>query len=825
MSDWRDKLRNAGCELCPLHADAQHVCLMGSGPPQAKVMIVGEAPGQREDEGHKAFVGPAGKLLDAMLRDFAKVKRADCYVTNVVKCRPPANRTPHKSKETKVCVNEYFDREVQQVKPDFMLLLGNAPLYGVTGKSGITKNNGTVWRMEFGDGRPVKVFATLHPAAVLRNPKYGDTLMADLKRFGRLVRGKKMGGPKTQTKIIRTSAQFKWLVSQLAEARIISWDIETYTEPAEAPYVHTNFQDWHPDHSHIVSVAFTWQEGQAAVLPLWHKQTPWKQPDEVWARLEPVLTRRNAHYVGHNGKFDARWAASKGFPVPQTFDTMLAAHMLEENRPKGLKPLSQTLLGAPPYDVGEELKAAHTIPLRRLAVYNGKDTDYTYRLAKVFAPQLREDPRTAKIFTKLMMPASEALVDIERHGVWIDPKRWRARHDEAQERVAKLYSYINQYVPKSLRPINLNSPPQMAKLFFEHLELPVIEKTKTGAASTREGVLLQLMRDHPHPAMKALLKYRKWAKFLSTYLLPWWFEHMDGNGRIHSNYKLFGTVTGRLSGEGGIQQVPRDPFIRSIIGAPKGKVFLQADYSQIELRIAAMIANEKRMLRQYAMGEDIHMLRAMKMTGKLAKDVSKEERKKAKAVNFGYIYGMGAKKFVIYAFENYEVVITEAEATVDRNGFFEDYPALRPWHERQRRLARRYKMVRSPIGRARHLPDILSADPDVQAESERQAINSPVQSMASDMMLMSLVELHRNQLDPDKASIVGTVHDSILFEVREDVAEETAFLVKEVMEDVDRVQGAFDCRITVPIIADVEVGTHWAEPRYALGKKGLEKVG
>lgn len=810
MTDWRDKLRDPACERCALHVDAKFVCLMGSGPKRTEIMIVGEAPGQREDEEHRAFVGSAGKLLDKVLLDRAGIERNDCYVTNVCKCRPPDNRTPE-LKEIKACTEEFFFQEVAKVSPSFMLLLGNSSLRGVTKKSGITKHAGTIWPMNLG-GHDVQVMATLHPAAVLRNPKYGHQFIADMDRFGKLVRGEETG-THTKIKIIHTVAQLRWLIHELEVAEVISWDIETYTEPTKAPYIRSNFQEWHKGASHIVSVAFTWKEGMAAVVPLWHETKVWKDDIAVLMALKKVMERPDAKYVGHNGKFDARWFTHFGIAVPQTFDTMLAAHMLEENRNKGLKPLSMTLLGADGYDIGEEVKVAHTVPLKRLCTYNGKDTDYTYRLYKLFRKQLVEDPRVAKIFKNLMMPASEALVDIERQGVYVDMERWEERHDKAQENVALVYDYINRkWVPDSLRPINLRSNPQLAKWLFGHLGLPIILATKTGAPSTKEEVLLELIEQYDHKALTALLKYRKWAKYLSTYILPWRFQHMDSRGRIHSNYKLFGTVTGRLSGEGGIQQVPRDPFIRSIIGAPKGWTFLQADYSQVELRIAAMIANERAMLRAYTLGQDIHMLRAMRMTGKPAEEVTKEERKKAKAVNFGFIYGMGENKFVKYAFVNYELRVTPDEAHAVREGFFDDFPGLRPWHERQRRLARRYHRVVSPLGRIRHLPDIMSADKDIQAESERQAINSPVQSLASDLMLMALVEMHR-ELDPRAARIVGTVHDSILFEVRDNMVDEVAGYVKSTMEDLDRVEREYGTQITVPIVADISIGTHWGEDK------------
>lgn len=780
---------------------------MGSGPPNAKIMIVGEAPGAREDDEHRAFVGPAGQLLDKSLRELAGISRDDCYVTNAAKCRPPDNRTPERA-EAKLCSQTYLMPEIDEVQPDFILLLGNVALQAMTGRSGITKHAGIKLTRVLASGKKVTVFPLLHPAAVLRNPAWAQNFAVDMKRFGELVAGRPTG-PVTRTWLIDTKPKLAALRQKLMDAKRIAWDIETFVLKPPPPYVRTNFQEWWGEDSMIVTVAFCWQAGHAAVVPLWHRQSPWKYPEFVLEYLRPGLEREDATYIAHNGKFDARWMLAKGFAVPQTFDTMIAAHLLEENRSKGLKNLSRTMLAADAYDVGEELKNAHDFDLHRLAIYNAKDADYTFRLFEIFREQLKQDKRVARVFTHLMMPASRALTEIEQTGIWLDPERWRERHDEAIENREKLLTYVRAHCPPELAEINLNSPKQVARLLFEWLELPVLAHTKKGAPSTAESVLLRLARRHKVPT--AIIKYRKWAKYLNTYIGPWRFEHCDNNGRIHSTYRTTGTVTGRLSGEGGIQQVPRDPFIRSLLGAEPGWRFVQGDYSQVELRIAAMLANEPRMLRQYANGEDIHMIRACRMTGKIAADVSKEERKKAKAVNFGYIYGMGAKKFRLYAFDNYGITISVEEAERDREMFFEDYVALRPWHERQRRLARRYRRVVSPIGRVRHLPDILSQDEDVRAEAERQAINSPVQSLASDLMLFSLVRLHSRMRGTDEAHVLGTVHDSILFAIREEMVDRWVPVIKSTMEDMDTVKRIFGCDITVPIVADIEVGSHWGE--------------
>ena len=785
--DPRDKIRNPDCLLCPLQEEAEHVCLMGSGPMPSKVMIVGEAPGAREDESHKAFVGPAGKELDKFLAK-AGLDRDECYITNVAKCRPPGNRTPDR-KEIKTCVSAYLYPEIEAVGPEFILLLGNSALQGVVGRSGITKHRGKVY--EVGG---TKILATFHPAAVLRNPRYRAEVEADVQRFGRLVRGEKSTST-TRTRIIRNTKQLRWLIRQLMQAKEISFDIET-----------TGLEEW-VDDAKIVSLGFTWETGSAAVVPISHRNSPWKDPLRLLAALKPCLERSGVRYVAHNGKFDCRWLARFGIFVPLKFDTLLAAHMLDENRSKGLKVLSQVILGVDAYDIGEDVRDAYNAPLKRLCIYNGKDTDYTLRLSHIFKKELLEEPRVARVYAKLMVPASNALTRAERIGLWVDEGRLRKRTKKVQKKVDRLYE---QMIDKHGAPegINLNSPQQVAAWFYGELDLPIIEETGTGAPSTREAVLLRLAHQHSAPA--ALLEYRGYAKWLSTYLGPW-DERRDSKSRLHTNYKLFGTVTGRLSSEHpNLQQVPRNPFIRGILGAPPGWQFLEADYSQIELRIAAMLSGCKRMLRAYHVGEDLHLQTAVRMTGKLPEDILPEERKKGKSQNFGFVYGMGPNKFQEYAWEKYQLEVSDDEAEAAYRTFHDTYPELKRWYGRQIRLAHRYKRVSAPTGRVRHLPDIDSNDRYAQAEAERQAINSPVQALATDFMLGSMVQLN-DQLPQGQARLVGTVHDALLFEVRDDFVDEAAAQIKAVMEDMDWVKRNFGCDITVPIEAEVKIGQHWGE--------------
>jgi DNA polymerase-1 len=293
-------------------------------------------------------------------------------------------------------------------------------------------------------------------------------------------------------------------------------------------------------------------------------------------------------------------------------------------------------------------------------------------------------------------------------------------------------------------------------------------------------------------------------------------EKTDGRSRIHTNYKLFGTVTGRLSSEKpNLQQVPREGTMRTCFGAPPGYLFLEADYSQVELRIAAMLAHETTLLRIFATGGDPHLTTAAEISGLTPQQVLEsdaaggtEHRKKAKPVNFGFLYGMGEPKFITYARDNYGVVVSEEDAHEYREKYFRLYPKLLNWHDRQRRLVRRYGRVHSPIGRVRHLPDVFSGDKGVAAEAERQAINSPVQSLASDMMIMAMIRLS-GMLRRPQALIVATVHDMIGFQIREDYIEEATPLIRSTMQDMRPLKKLFGANITVPIEVEIKVGTHW----------------
>lgn len=788
---WKS-IRNSRCEECTLHQHAQTVCLVGDGPVPAEIMIVGEAPGYREDEIRKPFSGKSGRLLDETL---AKVglDRSQAFVTNVVKCRPKENATPNKT-QMNAC-RHYLDDELEAVKPQFILTLGN-PAMSLIKKSGIMKHRGE-WH-PYGDAQ---VFSTVHPAAVLRNPRYRGLFEADFAAFARGLKGIDAEVPPPKTYLVNNTKALHRCVEAILKADAVAYDIET-----------NGFDELDPD-MHIATISFSPKAGVAFVVPIEHPEARWKDAQRVLEILCNALVYTDAKCIAHNAKFDDKWLSHfSNKEIRADFDTILAAHLLDENRLKSLKVLAPLLLGVDAWGLDMSEGKAMTYPLNRLAKYNAKDTDYTLRLYEIFKKDLKRpgNERTVRIFQTLMMPASRALTEIEAHGMWVDEKRLADRRIMVNKKLTKIKRQLDKHIGHE---INFNSPMQVAVVLFEQFGLDVIDTTKTGKPSTNESVMLRLAAEHPVPQL--ILDWRQWKKNESTYLTKWASKLVDH--RIHPNYKLSGTVTGRLSGgkEGakdsrvGVQQVPRDPLIRGIIGAPPGWSFVEADFSQVELRVAAHAAQEPTMMRLFNIDEDIHLTMAMQMTGKPAHLVTKEERKKAKAVNFGFLYGMGYRKFVDYARDNYGVVVTEAEAKMVRDRFFSTFSHLQRWHERQRRLVQQYGQVQSAIGRVRHLPDVYSEDKDVRAEAERQAINSPIQSLASDMMLLSMVMLHP-KLPTTEAVITGSVHDSLLFEIRDDKIDHWAPYIKHTMENLP-LKKKFGCTLSVPIKCDVKVGAHWGE--------------
>lgn len=777
-----EPIRNPDCTLCGLRNSAKTICIIGQGPTPCKIMIVGEAPGFREDEVGKPFQGKTGKLLDEMLKE-AGLSRDEVYLTNIMHCHPPDNRAP-KAKEVKACLG-YLQQEIKLVNPQFIILLGAVAVKAIFNKAGVNKLRGSSKEK---DG--ITYMITLHPAALFRQPLQIPVVKADFARFAKQIAGKLDTENSLNYTLVDSIAKLRICNKSLLVSPHISYDTETTS------------LNWKDPREKLGVLGFGVEDHQW-VVPFHHPESPWDGNDALHRKIMASLLisiEDNKKLIAQNGKYDNKFLKFRYGACPnQTFDTMLASYLLNENSPNGLKEMSRVYYDASDYELDLETKKVYDYPLKTVAKYNAFDVYYTLKLYHLFKEKLKEDPALLRVYKYLLMPASRALEDAEMEGVYIDPVAYQASMKKNDAEIISTKALLDSLVKE---PINWNSTQQVAKLLFEKLKLPVLEYTEKGAPSTSGETVLPRLREY-HPVVDALLEHRDRVKL--GQFITGWGEHIENN-RIHSSFLLHGTVTGRLSNRNpNLQQTPRNPLLRALITAPPGWIMIEADYSQAELRIAAMMADETNMKQCFSNGIDIHKRTAASVAKVLLEAVTKDMRKKAKAVNFGFVYGMGWRKFKDYARDKYDVIMTEEEAQEAREIFFQLYPGLTPWHERQRRLVRKYKQVRSMMGRLRRLPEVDSPERGISAEAERQAVNSPVQVLASDFNLYSFVRMHK-ELSWEKVRPVALIHDAILTLVRIDSLVEMLPKMVHIMTDMKTIERVFHTRITVPIEIEMKAG-------------------
>jgi DNA polymerase-1 len=801
ITNWAD-LRNPSCSLCPLHKDAEHVCLIGSGPQQTDYMIIGEAPGAHEDQvSHKPFTGAAGDLLDKCLKEVG-LHRSIFFITNSVLCRPLNNRDPENA-EIKTCWTNYGSKLLEIVQPKYVLLMGRFALQAILGrKKGITEARGTEFVR---DG--ITFLPTFHTSYALRFPGYKKTIVEDLTYFKRLA-GITGSIPDTKPILVTSDEQLDEMVEKLMQSEVLAVDLETQGLRGLDPS------------KKLWCMSLSNETGLGYVVPVEHPDYP--IGSRVLPKLKPLLESKRIKIVGHNYKFDMQWLATRGINPRIDFDTLQAGHLIDENRKHTLKSLAQGYLGVLYWGDGKYFDTEQAPPLTDEAVlYAAKDADYDRQLYFRQREELMADRRLARVMQYITMPAVRAISRIEHAGMPVDVPRLHERIKKAEQERDGAEAELNLLIGKA---INWNSPQQVGKVLFGELGLPITAITDTGQASTGRDALFDLKSEHP--VIDKLLEYRKWGKILSTYLLPWSRLATEEHPFLHTIYHIDGTVTGRLSSGDrkqnapNLQNIPRDPFIKGCIGGVPGWFIVEADLSQIELRVAAVLAKDPALHHAFQTGIDVHKLTASRITGKEMTLIDKEERFLAKSVGFGFLYGMGAPKFQIYAKNEYGLVISLDDAKSFRDTYFQLYRALPYWHDHQRQLVRKYGYVRSPLGRIRRLPDIESQDWSVAAEAERQAINSPVQATASDMILLALsmlmgeleheVTKEFEAFSGDGVVTIATVHDSLVFLIREDMLDHWIPRIKHTMEHLP-LERLFGWSPTVPITVEIQKYKYWGE--------------
>lgn len=515
-----------------------------------------------------------------------------------------------------------------------------------------------------------------------------------------------------------------------------------------------------------------------------------QKPGQVdkFRALVKKLKQHKARTVFQNGKFDTLFLEQAyGIKLPIHEDVMLIATAYDLSAEHGLKHMAQTYLGVPDWDIAKKEK---TSGAQSIVPYLKKDVKYTWELFNFFME--RVNPQQLKIYAQLLRPAYCAYKDIERNGLYIDLNQLKVVREKYRNEENSLLGKL-----KSHYDINWASSTQVAHVFYDLEKMPVFEQTPKGAPSTSASALKKLARKG-YEIPTILMQYKDAATRNKMFLNRW--EDDSYKSRIHASFNLTNVVSGRTSSSNpNLQQVPRTKDIRGLFSGAPGMTLFEADYSQLELRIAAHYANEKTMLRIYHEKGDIHTETAKLFTG--GREPTKEERGKAKAVNFGFLYGMMAKKFVAYALNSYGQTFTQQEAEHVRELFFAKYSRLLPWHQEQEQLCEAQGGVYNLFGRFRKLPLIYSQNKWERASAARRAINTPVQGSGSDLLISAATQINKEL--KGVAWIGATVHDSIIGECRIEDKDYVDSVIRRVMLH-PKVLDDFGVELRVPL--DIDIG-------------------
>ena len=592
---------------------------------------------------------------------------------------------------------------------------------------------------------------------------------------------------------------------------ILTWDaFERWMikiEAAELVAVDTETTSLDEMLARIVGISFSVEPGAAAYIPLTHDypDAPAQLPlDEVLARLKPWLENPAKHKLGQNIKYDRHVFANHDIQVQgYAHDTMLQSYVLEAHKPHGLSSLAERHVGRSGIHY-EDLcgKGVHQIKFNQVEIakaseYSCEDSDQTLDVHRVLWPQLQADEKLLGIY-QLEMQSSESLFRIERNGVLIDAPILAKQSGELGARIVQLETEAYEIAGQ---PFNLGSPKQLAEIFFDKLGMKVVKKTPTGARSTDEEVLEKLAEDYPLPAK--LLEHRSLSKLKGTYTDKLALLANPKTGRVHTHYAQAVAVTGRLSSnDPNLQNIPvktaEGRRVREAFVAPAGSVIASADYSQIELRIMAHLSSDEALLRAFTEGLDVHRATASEVFGVAVDQVSSEQRRYAKVINFGLIYGMSSFGLA----KNLGIETKAAAAYIDR--YFQRYPGVKNYMDSTRQIAKEQGYVETVLGRRLYLPEINSPNGPRRAGAERAAINAPMQGTAADLIKLSMNAVQQ-VLDAEQrqTKMIMQVHDELVFEVPEAEAEWVRTEIPRIMAGV--------AALKVPLLAEIGFGPNWEQ--------------
>ena len=591
--------------------------------------------------------------------------------------------------------------------------------------------------------------------------------------------------------VTEADALTRW-IERCREAKVFSLDTETTSLIAR--------------HADLVGVSLSDAPGEACYIPVGHREGMQLSMTAVLTALAGLISDPELTLVAHNLKYDLTVLETLGLtPQCALADTMLMSYVLDASAGRhDMDSIAARVLGVETtsYEAvcgkGAKQIGFDEVPLEAACQYAAEDADITRRLYDALGTQLREHGQLWTIYHDLELPVMEVLRTIENHGALLDASILNEQSKLLGQRLEALESEAHQLAGRSF---NLASPKQLQEVLFDEQKLPVLKKTPKGAPSTNEEVLSELALDYPLP--KLLIEHRSLSKLKGTYTDKLPADCDPADGRIHTSFHQAVTSTGRLSSsDPNLQNIPirteEGRRIRKAFVAPSGWSVMAADYSQIELRIMAHLSGDASLVNAFAKGEDIHRATAAEVFAIEPMFVTDEQRRRAKAINFGLIYGMSAFGLAR------QLGIERAEAARYIDIYFERYPGVRAYMDRTRSMAHEAGYVETVFGRRLTLPEIHARQAQVRQAAERAAINAPMQGTAADIIKRAMLRVDRALAQAAlQCHLLLQVHDELVFEVRDDAVDAARTLVREEMEAA--------AELTVPLVVEIGVGPSWFE--------------
>jgi len=843
---------NSFCRKCKLYKNVKNPCVMGRGDPNADLLFLGEALGKMEDIEGKPFVGKSGQFLQHYLNYI----NVSYYIGNAVNCRPTDekgnNRTP---KPTEIeCCRAFTIDLIRTIKPKVIVAVGSIAMKQLIKNSlGVEVARGKVF---YHPELETHIIPTYHPAYILRNPneqKYKNEFTSDLTLARDILK------KPASRKIFSTPTSYKdplkikkFLEEALTRSEI-SIDLETSdTDPRKGMItdislcidvgkgIHITWKDFLEFrelfseillsdkivkiyHNAVFDIAFFRANGFGVKLPVfdtmlaYHTITMSFEGGQSAAlyglKIMTWLMTQEGGYEGILAPFGGIVGLQKMIThlqkvtnapdIDEIQDVPEQHALFDEETIAEIEKidigLERRLLECATYITDMRAKKVEQFNLEPGEFYSAMDADVTYRIYKYL--KYRIDKEYAYVYYTIIIPLCMCLIRIHENGVRVNKKYVEKLIEGNNEKAEKIKSDFFKEIGYEL---NLNSPPQLSELMYEKLKIKPDGKyvTKKGKKpSTGEDAIIHFSKQNP--VLKKILEYRKINKETSTYL-EGYRKILDENDRVYPQYLQIGTATGRLSCiNPNLQNLPRDNRIRNIIIPNEGCKLIVADLSQVELRVLAMLANDSAMINAFESGHDFHTYTACVMFGISIERFNKEDkdhnekRSSAKTINFGIVYQMRAETLA----NNLNISLEKANDFM--NKFFRSYPNVAQWIKDIKQFARKNGYVENLYGRRRYLPNINSTDLFKKEGAERQAVNTPVQGTAGDISYFGIIRLQeyidKNNL---KTKIIGTVHDSILFDAPEDEIDTLSKIIPDLMtKNIPRV--------TIELKADVDILDKW----------------